>query len=932
MHTLAAAFSSAATWLRAHKGVVLGVLVIGAIMMTTTAHAATDDSLTGEEAVGTSDTSEDPGTSDTSDAAPTPGTATESSGRSTLSALLDSTLIVVMLANLITHLSSAVASLTITLIDAILVPILRYNGFATSTIVDTGWSLVRDTVNMFVVVILLVIAVLTIVGSSKANWQQQIPRLFLFTIAVNFSRTICGIFIDISNVVMFQFVNAIVSVGAGNMAQLLMLPSFGDYSEIAATTGPIEAWQHFGSAYLQLALMLAVLGVILIMTLVYLYRIVVLWILIIMSPLAFFAGGIKDIVGAAGGMYGDWTKRFTAALFLGPVLTFFLWLALSVSSSGTIIDNENFPTGDGTTSFGLVLKVFEMSNITSLLLGLVLLVVGMQQAGRFAGDLGGFAGQWINEGMGMNLVKRALKLPGGAGYLAGREVARQTDRWGGRFLDTETNHRGSLMSHAGARLMGVGEAMRTSRIPGMSLAGRMSSSLGDRATRLGEAGLHEAQHHAEDRVKNWSDDRKQSELRIAAAQIARGQTPPMWRNADARNVVLKSLATTRSLQREMENEDGFDELMRQDIVAVRAQRDHLLTTPAERDAFNATQSRYVDLMAPGDIDGFVDSTDFNPRLMRAAALEGANAAQVQAALQRKVVRRTDNGEEITAWDEAMSGTYGNDIRAAAQAYGMPVINNQGLVAQPAPGPGLPPPPAPPVYAVDQIEANIRGGSLRVDTLTAADFAGPNGANLAQALLNLERDPEAVRDPAAQAEFVTRATALADAGVTNVGQRARVDIFNLENPAHAPAGHANAEQVFENRAAPGTYDVVRIGDTIHENAMAMRHLAAALASPQRDQVADAVSANISVQSIQRLGDQLRNANAAQRIQIQQAMTGIVDSLRNHMARNAPPPPPPGAPPGTQQATWEQFNRQLADLYAQARATSRRAGNLDPGNPP
>lgn len=917
MHTLAAAFSSAATWLRAHKGVVLGVLVIGAMLTATTVHAFSDESLTSEEDIVATPTQEEV------------GSATQSSDRSTIDALLDGTLIIVMLANLLNHLSSAVASLTVTLIDAILVPILRYNGFATSQIVDTGWSLVRDTVNMFVVVILLVIAVLTIVGSSKANWQQQIPRLFLFTIAVNFSRTICGIFIDISNVVMFQFVNAIVAVGAGNMAQLLMLPFFGDYSEIAATTGPIEAWQHFGGAYLQLALMLAVLGVILIMTLVYLYRIVVLWILIIMSPLAFFAGGIKDIVGAAGGVYGDWTKRFTSALFLGPVLTFFLWLALSVSSSGTIIDKENFPTGDGTTSFGLILKVFEMSNITSLLLGLVLLVVGMQQAGRFAGDLGGFAGQWINEGMGMNLVKRALKLPGGAAFGAGREIARQTDRWGGRFADRVSGeHRGSLMSHAGNQMMGVGEAMRSSRIPGMSLVGRMYSSAGDRATRLGEAGLHEAQHHAEDRVKNWSDDRKQSELRIAAAQIARGQTPPMWRNADARNVVLKSLATTRSLQREMEGEGGFDELMRQDIAAVRAQRDHLLTTPAERDAFNATQSRYVDLMAPGDIDGFVDSTDFNPRLMRAAALEGANAAQVQAALQRKVVRRTDNGEEITAWDEAMSGTYGNDIRAAAQGYGMPVINNQGLVAQPAPGPGLPPPPAPPVYAVDQIEANIRGGSLRVDTLTAADFAGPNGANLAQALLNLERDPEAVRDPAAQVEYIRQVTTLADAGVTNAGQRARVDIFNLENPAHAPAGHANAEQVFENRAAPGTYDVVRIGDAIHENALAMRHLTAALASPQRDQVADAVSANISVQSIQRLGEQLRDANAAQRVQIQGAMAGMVDALRSHMARNAPPPSPPGAPP----VTWEQFNRQLADLYAQARATSRRAGNADPGNPP
>lgn len=874
MHTLAAAFSSAATWLRAHKGVVLGVLVIGAMMTASTV-----------DAIGMVETStSSPTATGTSNTASTPGSATQSSDRSTLDALLDGTLIIVMLANLLNHLSSAVASLTVTLIDAILVPILRYNGFATSQIVDTGWSLVRDTVNMFVVVILLVIAVLTIVGSSKANWQQQIPRLFLFTIAVNFSRTICGIFIDISNVVMFQFVNAIVAVGAGNMAQLLMLPFFGDYSEIAATTGPIEAWQHFGGAYLQLALMLAVLGVILIMTLVYLYRIVVLWILIIMSPLAFFAGGIKDIVGAAGGVYGDWTKRFTSALFLGPVLTFFLWLALSVSSSGTIIDKENFPTGDGTTSFGLILKVFEMSNITSLLLGLVLLVVGMQQAGRFAGDLGGFAGQWINEGMGMNLVKRALKLPGGAGYLAGREVARQTDRRVGGWMDSLPGgkHRGSAVAYMGDAMMASGEWVNN-KIPGGSVLRRPFTEVGDRAMRLGDAGVHEAQHNAEARVKNWSDDRKKSEFRIAAKQLSEGKTPLMNVNADARNVNLMELATKLGLQKDIEGEKGGIETVRWAIKNTEDHKDHVLTDQAKKDAFKGTKSRYADQLAKFNTKtGAVEDTSeigkyiadpnsgFNPSVLRKEALEheGANKVLSDAVVQGlkdRVVKRKDNGETVSAYDEMLSGSYGPALRSALERYGKVKLNNENtspFVAATAP------------IAQGDIEANIKAGSIKVDNLSAADFSSPSGDNLAKALLALERSPGDMPNAATQGAYLDRAVSLADADQVAPTHAAPVRAATLDAPSTAPH-HRTPDQVF--REPSGDYRLDRIAAAVEHSAQSVRHLAGALRSPQREEVANMVIGSLSQSALQKLEKAFRDsASAPEQANMQDSMRQLIEA--------------------------------------------------------
>lgn len=902
MHTLAAAFSSAATWLRAHKGVVLGVLVIGAIMTASTV-----------DAIGMVETStSSPTATGTSNTASTPGSATQSSDRSTLDALLDGTLIIVMLANLLNHLSSAVASLTVTLIDAILVPILRYNGFATSQIVDTGWSLVRDTVNMFVVVILLVIAVLTIVGSSKANWQQQIPRLFLFTIAVNFSRTICGIFIDISNVVMFQFVNAIVAVGAGNMAQLLMLPFFGDYSEIAATTGPIEAWQHFGGAYLQLALMLAVLGVILIMTLVYLYRIVVLWILIIMSPLAFFAGGIKDIVGAAGGVYGDWTKRFTSALFLGPVLTFFLWLALSVSSSGTIIDKENFPTGDGTTSFGLILKVFEMSNITSLLLGLVLLVVGMQQAGRFAGDLGGFAGQWINEGMGMNLVKRALKLPGGAGYLAGREVARQADRRVGGWMDSLPGgkHRGSVAAYMGDAMMASGEWVNN-KIPGGSVLRRPFTEVGDRVMRLGEAGVHHAQEHAEKRVKEWSDDRKKSEFRIAAKQLKEGTTPLMNVNADARNVNLMELATKLSLQKDIEGEKGGIETVRWAIKNTEDHKDHVLTDQAKKDAFKGTKSRYADQLAKFNAKtGAVEDTSeitkyiadpnsgFNPNVLRKEALEheGADKALSDAVVQGlkdRVVKRKDNGETVSAYDEMLSGSYGPALKAALTRYGRAKIDN---TKPDKPSPFVAPQPIP----QKDIEANMNAGTIDPKKLTPSDINSPSGDNLTRAFLKTKQSLSNVTESTAAA-LLDRAHDMTTREELAPDLASGIQYVNLET------GRRTAREVFTDPQNQ-SWRLDRIAASVENNIRVVRHLADALHGARGKEVADVIVNETSQATLQGLEREYRSSDtdAATKRQLQEVMTQLIEAVAvRELAR-------PDAPSQEDMKLYRQMARSAAGM--------------------
>ncbi len=567
--------------------------------------------------------------------------------------------IMLLMAALFNAIASGVGWMIITLIKVILIPILNYDGFSTSRIIGLGWSLVRDVVNMFVVVILLVIAVLTIVGSPRANWEQQIPRLFIYVIAVNFSRTICGLLLDIGNVIMFQFVNAILDVGAGNFAQLLRLNISGSFADLDGEAA--LAFQLLASAYLQLALLLAILAVIGIMVLVFLYRIVVLWVLIILSPAAFFLGGIKDVLGQAGSAYGEWWKKFSSAIILGPMLTFFLWLALAAASTGDIVTSENFPVGETETTPGLVLKAFDMSQITGLLLGLVLLVVGMQQAASAAGALGGVAAQFINEGMGMRIVKGAVRLPA-------RELGRQADR---RLSPVKGS---TFTKELGGSLISSGQSLRQAGILG-SVPGRALSEVGNKLQGFGTAQLHEAEHNAEERVKGWSDDRLASELDLAAA----GEGNVLLSNNDAQAFAMKRLVTDKTFQKNLEGmmqkkygKDGgakFQDIMRNAIATVEHHEEEIIgKDEAAGKAFNATKTRYVHLV--GEMGGKSASErqrahlDSDKTDLRDMSEEAVKDEGVRAHLST-LTRETEDGKTISKLDDVETGKFGDKLKKAA---------------------------------------------------------------------------------------------------------------------------------------------------------------------------------------------------------------------------------------------------------------------------
>lgn len=414
--------------------------------------------------------------------------------------------IALTLAGIIQIITGGIGKIILLIIEMIVIPVLGYNGFYNSHITNLGWSLVRDVVNMFVVVVLMVIAIMTIVGHSKANWTQQLPRLFIAIVLVNFSKLVCGFLIDVSQVIMFTFVNAIVSIAAGNFAAMFSLNSFGQLNadfidKINATGIGLGAFQFLMGAYLQFVVTLGILGVMFLLAIAFVWRIVVLWILIIMSPLAFFLGGIKDVFGAAGKGYEEWWSKFTSALTFGPVMVFFLWLALAASSGSNLARTEDFPMPEAKNSADLSLEMFSIDNFLGMFLALAILIAGMQQASQSAAALGGFASKMLSEGVGTGMLKGLARPMSSAKKLsrgAASQLAKPRDLpFGLDNLRQGMVEKGAKgMANIGSKIQGIkGLGFAGSAIS--SLGGFAAAKAGEGRTEKNKAGADEAKYQTQ---------------------------------------------------------------------------------------------------------------------------------------------------------------------------------------------------------------------------------------------------------------------------------------------------------------------------------------------------------------------------------------------------------------------------------------------------
>ncbi|MFH1315237.1 MAG: hypothetical protein ABIH67_02450, partial [Candidatus Uhrbacteria bacterium] len=351
----------------------------------------------------------------------------------------------VWLAGFLVTMARVVGLIVVALINLVIVPIMQYNEFSSSPVIGAGWSIVRDTVNIGFVIIMLLIAFGTIIGGTEGKlgqrfaWKQTLPKLLIAAILINFSRMFCGIMIDVGQVIMFTFVNAIKDVAGGNFIQMLGLAKILNLDanmvkDMVSKDQGLEAFDLLGAAFAALVMMSIVLLSLMGIMIILVMRIVLLWILVVLSPIAFFFLGAKQVIGGDMDPYTKWWKQFSSTVAIGPVLVFFLWLALAVAGSGSIAAKESFPVsnvpgvaGDKLNPASIPIEAFQMDNLISFVIGIAMIWVGIDAALQIAegmpGQVSGMVKKLVQPGTMATAIKRATLGTVGAGVAAGGAAA-----------------------------------------------------------------------------------------------------------------------------------------------------------------------------------------------------------------------------------------------------------------------------------------------------------------------------------------------------------------------------------------------------------------------------------------------------------------------------------------------------------------------------
>jgi type IV secretory pathway VirB6-like protein len=330
--------------------------------------------------------------------------------------------------NLLLWTAALLGKLLLVVID-ILIGVAQYNDFVNAPAVVQGWTIVRDVSNMFFIIVLLIIAFGTILKIEAYRFNKLLGKLVLMAILINFSKFIAGFFIDVAQVVMLTFVNAFKDAAAGNFTEMLQLRQMLKFRD---STANVTGGDIFGALIIAIIFVLIALAVMVVMLVMLIIRIVMLWILVVLSPLAYLLATFPSATRYS----SQWWSTFWKYLVTGPVMAFFIWLALAFTTETTTDFKTQVESKVGSTQTQIVeanqtplaasvSSLSESSNILTFVISIAMLMGGLMVAQQLGGAAGNFAGSVAGK------ISKAgsapLRLAGGALGAAGLWTAKRAD-------------------------------------------------------------------------------------------------------------------------------------------------------------------------------------------------------------------------------------------------------------------------------------------------------------------------------------------------------------------------------------------------------------------------------------------------------------------------------------------------------------------------
>lgn len=420
----------------------------------------------------------------------------------------------------------------------------------TSSFIAEGWGLMRDITNMVFIFAMLYIAIATILqlGAGR-NTRAFIVSIIIIALVVNFSLFLAQVVIDGANLLALEFYRTLSGASEHGIAAIILS---GFNPQILLDTRSFESWvtetnQNYGILLLIYAFgaVIQFVGAYVIFwaSFLFLGRIVILWLLMILSPLAFAA----YILPSTRGKFTQWWNTLLNQAFVAPIFLFFFYILALFIQSGLSRSLAAVAAQTGEQAW--------IQGFLQVALGFSLVVAFMIVAIRMTKKLGGEAAAW------------ATKISGTAiGFAAGGIGGAVLGAGGGGRVAQLASMIPGVGGVVGKTLLGAGE--KAGRVAGAPLRVPLRSIAGEAAEK--------ARGAARERVGE-----------IAKKAVEEGAKPT------TRGALLRNLGIARGAARVEEKakagvtadiENATKDLEKLSNDALKTEYGYALTTPEKRAA------------------------------------------------------------------------------------------------------------------------------------------------------------------------------------------------------------------------------------------------------------------------------------------------------------------------------------------------------------
>lgn len=258
-------------------------------------------------------------------------------------------------------------------------------------IVVAGWGIVRNLANAALIVGLVIIAIRIILGNQETQAKKTLITFILIALLINFTPAICGFIIDGSNIIMNSFLTG----GISN--------SYATAITNAMTEGQNQSAIENKTMAAIVVFIFSIVSFVIytLYAILFLARKVILWLLVIASPLAFATKVFPDnkyvrMLFPSIAYWDEWWSQFIQWCVIGIPAGLSVYLSnmlmKTIASGASVVPSS---TTDGVAIVTAIL----FSYLTPLIVLLAGFFISISSGGQIGSFVGGVAtGLWAGTG------------------------------------------------------------------------------------------------------------------------------------------------------------------------------------------------------------------------------------------------------------------------------------------------------------------------------------------------------------------------------------------------------------------------------------------------------------------------------------------------------------------------------------------------------